>query len=30
YHILNHDHLFGGGYGSQAERMIRQLLAELR
>ncbi len=29
YHILNHDHLFGGGYGSQAERMIRQLLAEL-
>ncbi|WP_019558409.1 fructosamine kinase family protein [Thioalkalivibrio sp. ALE12] len=30
YHILNHDHLFGGGYGAQAERMIRQLLAELR
>ncbi|WP_019023305.1 MULTISPECIES: fructosamine kinase family protein [unclassified Thioalkalivibrio] len=29
YHILNHDHLFGGGYGSQAEHMIRQLLAEL-
>ena len=29
YHILNHDHLFGGGYGAQAERMIRQLLAEL-
>lgn len=30
YHILNHDHLFGGGYGPQAEHMIRQLLAELR
>ncbi|PYG01503.1 fructosamine-3-kinase [Thioalkalivibrio sp. ALE21] len=30
YHILNHDHLFGGGYGSQAERMAQQLLAEVR
>lgn len=30
YHILNHYHMFGGGYGSQAERMIDQLLAELR
>ena len=30
YHILNHDHLFGGGYGAQAERMTHQLLAELR
>ncbi len=26
YHILNHFNLFGGGYGSQAERMIEQLL----
>lgn len=30
YHILNHHHLFGGGYGSQAERMISGLLAEVR
>ena len=29
YHILNHLNLFGGGYRSQAERMIQQLLAEL-
>ncbi len=29
YHILNHFNLFGGGYGSQAEGMIDQLLAEL-
>ncbi|WP_455218245.1 fructosamine kinase family protein [Kaarinaea lacus] len=29
YHILNHFNLFGGGYASQAERMIQQLLAEL-
>lgn len=29
YHILNHDHLFGGGYGMQAENMIDQLLASL-
>lgn len=29
YHILNHLNLFGGGYLSQAERMIGQLLAEL-
>lgn len=29
YHILNHFNLFGGSYGSQAERMARQLLAEL-
>jgi fructosamine-3-kinase len=27
YHILNHLNLFGGGYASQAERMIDQLLA---
>ncbi|MDJ1174075.1 fructosamine kinase family protein [Roseofilum capinflatum] len=26
YHILNHFNLFGGGYGSQANSMIRQLL----
>ncbi len=26
YHIINHFNLFGGGYGSQAERMIRQLV----
>lgn len=25
YHILNHFNLFGGGYGSQASRMIQQL-----
>lgn len=30
YHILNHFNLFGGGYGAQAERMIGQLLAEIR
>lgn len=30
YHILNHLNLFGGGYRAQAERMIEQLLAELR
>ncbi len=26
YHLLNHFNLFGGGYGSQANRMIDQLL----
>jgi fructosamine-3-kinase len=26
YHILNHFNLFGGGYGSQAQQMIHQLL----
>lgn len=30
YHVLNHFNLFGGGYASQAEDMIEQLLAELR
>jgi protein-ribulosamine 3-kinase len=30
YHIINHFNLFGGGYRSQAEHMIDQLLAELR
>ena len=30
YHILNHLNLFGGGYGGQAERMMDQLLSELR
>lgn len=29
YHVLNHLNLFGGGYGTQAQRMIDQLLAEL-
>ena len=29
YHILNHFNLFGGGYGSQAQRMIESLLGEL-
>ncbi len=28
YHVLNHLNLFGGGYGSQAERMIDALLSE--
>ena len=28
YHVLNHLNLFGGGYLSQAERMMQQLLAE--
>ena len=30
YHILNHLNLFGGSYRAQAERMMAQLLAELR
>ncbi len=30
YHILNHYNMFGGGYGGQAERMMAQLLSELR
>ena len=28
YHVLNHDHLFGGAYAQQAEAMIDALLAE--
>ena len=28
YHVLNHFHLFGGGYGRQAGGMIGRLLAE--
>jgi len=28
YHVLNHLNLFGGGYGTQAERMLGRLLAE--
>jgi protein-ribulosamine 3-kinase len=28
--VLNHLNLFGGGYRAQAERMIAQLLAELK
>jgi protein-ribulosamine 3-kinase len=27
YHVLNHFNLFGGGYATQAERMLHQLLA---
>lgn len=27
YHILNHFNLFGGGYASQAQRMIEQVIA---
>jgi protein-ribulosamine 3-kinase len=30
YHVLNHANLFGGGYATQAERMMEQLLAETR
>lgn len=30
YHVLNHLNLFGGGYGSQAERMMASLLSEIR
>jgi len=30
YHVLNHYHLFGGGYGQQAVRMMERLLGELR
>ena len=30
YHILNHANLFGGGYASQAEAMIKRLLSELK
>jgi fructosamine-3-kinase len=29
YHVLNHLNLFGGGYRTQAERMIERLLAEI-
>lgn len=29
YHLLNHFHLFGGGYGDQAARATREILAEL-
>jgi protein-ribulosamine 3-kinase len=29
YHVLNHANLFGGGYATQAERMIDGLLAQL-
>ncbi len=29
YHIINRFNLFGGGYGSQAERMIQQLMSEV-
>jgi fructosamine-3-kinase len=30
YHILNHANLFGGGYVAQAQRMMAQLLAQIR
>jgi fructosamine-3-kinase len=30
YHVLNHFYMFGGGYLSQAQRMIESLLSELR
>ena len=30
YHILNHYNLFGGGYATQADHMISQLLSEIR
>ncbi len=30
YHILNHANLFGGGYAAQAQRMMAQLLAQIR
>ena len=30
YHILNHASMFGGGYVAQAQRMIAQLLAQIR
>jgi fructosamine-3-kinase len=29
YHILNHAHLFGGGYVGQAQSMLDRLLAEI-
>jgi len=30
YHILNHANMFGGGYAAQAQRMVAQLLAQIR
>ncbi|MDA8127875.1 MAG: fructosamine kinase family protein [Betaproteobacteria bacterium] len=30
YHILNHANLFGGGYAAQAQRMLAQLLSQVR
>jgi len=30
YHILNHANMFGGGYAAQAQRMMAQLLAQIR
>jgi len=30
YHVLNHANLFGGGYAAQAQRILAQLLAQLR
>ena len=30
YHILTHANMFGGGYAAQAQRMMAQLLAQIR
>lgn len=30
YHVLNHYNLFGGSYARQAERMIKQLLTQIK
>ncbi|KVW96216.1 fructosamine kinase family protein [Thiobacillus denitrificans] len=30
YHILNHANMFGGSYAAQAQRMMAQLLAQIR
>ena len=30
YHVVNHFNLFGGGYQSQAQGMVRRLLTEVR
>ena len=29
YHLLNHDHLFGGGYGEQSATLMRGILREI-
>lgn len=29
YHLLNHDHLFGGGYGEQSATLMREILREI-
>lgn len=30
YHVLNHANMFGGGYVGQAQRLVAQLLAQIR